>query len=316
MKEHHRGAHAATDKITYPVVEVRDDQNHGDHEDASGFMISDLSGEDSFDVELIEEHPVSSRSSSPIASESSSSTEGDVTSQANERSWMLERKGINFLNPRTQSANMHVETAQSIKNPDKDSTERECNNNRTKKLANEKSIFKNIIDDFTTKGDQKILRAIGRTAMVNAAVLVTAVTGGAAGAVGYAAGGAITAKRLSDGIVRDDEREVTKSLAVYGCATGASVAGQAAAGAIMIGLAGASLPIAGAVAFGVGCCSGITAGALSEWTVDSVMDRMKRSRRRGGNNIPERCESSPSFCSEGDSPVVTNEMTRSQSCQF
>lgn len=134
------------------------------------------------------------------------------------------------------------------------------------------NVLQAIADDFTGKGDQKILRAIGRTATVNAAVLATAATGGAAGAVGFITGGAITAKRLGDGVISDDEKEVAKSLAVYSCATGASVVGQAVTGALMLGVAGASLPLAGAVAFGVGCCSGITAGALSEWTVDSVMD--------------------------------------------
>lgn len=134
------------------------------------------------------------------------------------------------------------------------------------------NVLQAIADDFTGKGDQKILRAIGRTATVNAAVLATAATGGAALAVGFITGGAITAKRLGDGVINDDEKEVAKSLAVYSCATGASVVGQAVTGAIMLGVAGASLPLAGAVAFGVGCCSGITAGALSEWTVDSVMD--------------------------------------------
>ena len=129
-----------------------------------------------------------------------------------------------------------------------------------------------------------MLRAIGRTAAVNAAVLVTAATGGAAGAVGYAAGGAITSKRLVDGLVANDDKEVTKSLAVYGCATGASVAGQAITGALMIGLAGASLPLAGAVAFGVGCCSGITAGALSEWTVDRCMDNNDKDAAPAGTS--------------------------------
>ena len=65
-------------------------------------------------------------------------------------------------------------------------------------------------------------------------------------------------------------------MAVYSCATGASVVGQAVTGAIMLGVAGASLPLAGAVAFGVGCCSGITAGALSEWTVDTVIDGKRK----------------------------------------
>ena len=138
------------------------------------------------------------------------------------------------------------------------------------------NVLQTIADDFTGKGDQKILRAIGRTATVNAAVLATAATGGAAGAVGFITGGAITAKRLGDGVINEDEKEVAKSLAVYSCATGASVVGQAVTGAIMLGVAGASLPLAGAVAFGVGCCSGITAGALSEWTVDTVIDGKRK----------------------------------------
>ena len=146
------------------------------------------------------------------------------------------------------------------------------------KKGNNNNVLQTIVDDFTGKGDRKILRAIGRTATVNAAVLVTAATGGAASAVGFIAGGAITAKRLGDGVINDDEKEVAKSLAVYSCATGASVVGQAVTGALMLGVTGASLPLAGAVAFGVGCCSGITAGALSEWTVDSVVDAAKKNR--------------------------------------
>ena len=155
-----------------------------------------------------------------------------------------------------------------------DESSRQESNDTTKYKGN--NVLQAIADDFTGKGDQKILRAIGRTATVNAAVLATAATGGAAGAVGFITGGAITAKRLGDGVINDDEKEVAKSLAVYSCATGASVVGQAVTGAIMLSVAGASLPLAGAVAFGVGCCSGITAGALSEWTVDTVIDGKKK----------------------------------------
>jgi len=115
---------------------------------------------------------------------------------------------------------------------------------------------------------------------VNAAVLLAAATGGAAGAVGYVAGGAITTKRLAEGIVNEDEKEITNTkslaLAVYGCATGASIAGQAITGALMIGVAGASLPLALPIAFGVGCVSGISAGALSEFTVDSLHDKVRK----------------------------------------
>jgi len=149
-------------------------------------------------------------------------------------------------------------------------------------LKRRNSFVQSIVDDFSSNGDQKILRAVGRTATVNAAVLLTAATGGlGASAIGYATGGAITAKRLSDGVAKKDDKEVTKSLAVFGCATGASIAGQALTGALMIGVVGASLPGAGAVAFGVGCASGISVGALSEWTVDGIMDKMKMQRGKG-----------------------------------
>lgn len=146
-------------------------------------------------------------------------------------------------------------------------------------------MVKTIAKDFTSDGDQKILRALGRTATVNAAVMLTAATGGAAGAVGFLTGGAITAKRLGDGVKEKDDKEVAKSLAVYGSATTASIVGQAVTGAVMIGLLGASLPLAGAVAFGVGCCSGITAGAVSEWTVDSVMDKHNSKDAKGYGQV-------------------------------
>jgi hypothetical protein len=135
-------------------------------------------------------------------------------------------------------------------------------------------VWRELLDDFDTSrgGDRKILRAIGRTATVNAIVAATAPLGPIAAVAGYATGGAITAKRLvGDGIVGDNPKEVAKSLAVFGSATSASLAGQAIAGAVAIGVLGASLPVAGAVAFGAGCVSGITAGALSEWGVDGVM---------------------------------------------
>jgi len=135
------------------------------------------------------------------------------------------------------------------------------------------SVIQAIADDFRPgKGDRKILRAVGRTAAVNAVVLVTAAAGGATALAGFAAGGAITSKRIFDGLVTQDEREVAKALAVYGAATAGSVLGQAAASAVMLGLVGAGLPAAAAVAFVVGCVCGISAGALSEWTVDGLID--------------------------------------------
>merc|ERR1712238_654775 len=53
--------------------------------------------------------------------------------------------------------------------------------------------------------------------------------------------------------------------------TTCSVVGQAITGAVLIGVVGASLPVAGVIAFAVGCVSGVTGGALSEWGVDGVM---------------------------------------------
>lgn len=172
-----------------------------------------------------------------------------------------------------------------------DAIEPTATSNNMKK-RNSSGFIQSIVDDFGSNGDQKILRAVGRTATVNAAVLLTAATGGvgASSVVAYATGGTIAAKRLSDGIAQNDEKEVTKSLAVYGAATGASISGQALTGALMIGVAGASLPVAGAVAFSVGCASGITAGALSEWTVDGVMDKIRG--RRGSSSSKDVSSSS------------------------
>ena len=82
--------------------------------------------------------------------------------------------------------------------------------------ASKKNWWQAVMDDFdTTKGgDFKILRAIGRTATVNAAVAVAAATGGVAtGLVGFVTGGAITAKRLGEGLEQEDAKEVTKSSA-------------------------------------------------------------------------------------------------------
>lgn len=177
---------------------------------------------------------------------------------------------VNFFRPNHVQEQDYDRVPTSIKVDESNSVKPDQANR--KKPERQNSIAQEIIDDFRPgKGDQKILRAIGRTATVNVAILVTAATGGAAGAIGYVAGGAFTSKRLFDGLQAQDEKEVTKSLAVYGAATGASVGAQALTGVLMVGLAGASLPLAAAVAFGVGCASGISAGALSEWTVDKCM---------------------------------------------
>eukprot|EP00536_Pseudo-nitzschia_multiseries_P018697 jgi/Psemu1/293614/fgenesh1_pg.2920_\ len=159
------------------------------------------------------------------------------------------------------------------------------NKNNKNSATNDNGVWDEIVKDFNPKrgGDFKILRAIGRTATVNAVVSATALLGGPiAGIAGYATGGAITAKRLiGDGIVQKDKKEIAKSLAVFGGATSASLAGQAVSGAAMIGLLGATLPVAGAVAFSVGCVSGIMAGALSEWGVDEMMDDNDDGRSHG-----------------------------------
>jgi hypothetical protein len=155
-------------------------------------------------------------------------------------------------------------------NVDKDCASRDLSSENTRTSG----VWKEIIDDFDSSrgGDRKIMRAIGRTATVNAVVAATAALGPIAAFAGYATGGAITAKRLmGDGIANEDPKEVAKSLVVFGSATSASLAGQAITGAVAIGILGVSLPLAGAMAFGVGCVSGITAGALSEWGVDGVM---------------------------------------------
>jgi hypothetical protein len=145
----------------------------------------------------------------------------------------------------------------------------------TNNSSNSKNaIWKAVSDDFNPNngGDRKILRAIARTATVNAVIAGTAVFGPIAAVAGYATGGAITAKRLvGNGIIDDNKKEIVKSLAVFSSATTCSVAGQALTGAVMIGVVGASLPVAGVIAFAVGCVSGITGGALSEWGVDGVM---------------------------------------------
>ena len=142
------------------------------------------------------------------------------------------------------------------------------------------SILNEVLNDFDSSkgGDNKILRAIGRTALVNAVVTATTLTGGATAGVGYLAGGAITAKRFGDGVEKDDHKECVKSLAVFGSATSASMIGQVVTGAVLVGAVGVSLPVAAPIAFCAGCCSGITAGALSEWGVDSVLKEEEKNR--------------------------------------
>uniref|UniRef100_A0A7S4J387 Uncharacterized protein n=1 Tax=Odontella aurita TaxID=265563 RepID=A0A7S4J387_9STRA len=282
-----------------------------------------LSDSDNFDVEVIEEEVIPAEESSMLPHWPRLNEE--VCLQSNE----ADDDGKTTHNEEADNSNNYSSNG--------------SNDEKKPELERRTSLLQNIVEDFNpNKGDQKILRAIGRTATVNAAVLVTAATGGAAGAVGFATGGAITGKRMFDGLAKQDEKEITKSLAVYGCATGASVAGQAITGALMIGVVGASLPLAGAVAFGVGCVSGISAGALSEFTVDSVMDKMKSMRKRGvrrrrksTDGRMERSESdgalllnagrhdayqdtllSRNFDSLAKQEEVEESMRRSQSCRF
>jgi len=280
--------------------------------------MTDLTETSSFDVEVIEEHSIVASTSRESVSELELSKERGVASEEGERC-STQHLSNNLICPKSYTSKFQNHCTLPIESPNNNLMERSNSTDGNNNLANKNSMIRNIIEDFSSRGDKKILRAIGRTATVNAAVLVTAATGGAAGAVGYATGGAIAAKRLSEGIAQNDEKEVTKSLAVYGCATGASIAGQAVTGAVMIGLAGASLPLAGAVAFGVGCCSGITAGALSEWTVDSVMEKVGGMRRKQRSDFMERCGSEGALSSrscESSREVEELNMTRSESCQF
>lgn len=60
----------------------------------------------------------------------------------------------------------------------------ECSDKGVKE-GRRSSLVQTVVDDFKpSTGDQKILRAIGRTATVNAAVMLTTITGGAAAASG------------------------------------------------------------------------------------------------------------------------------------
>jgi len=247
--------------------------------DSESPIDNDLSSPETFefdDVDIIEEHKVDERQEKQSISlrrgnllnrdDTKPTTKKNLFDDINTNFRQWKQQFAKRKNERINNRRESIKQQQDTKNKDEDKPQ---------------TILQNIIDDFTPNvGDQKILRAIGRTATVNAAVLLTAATGGAAGAVGYVAGGAITTKRLAEGIAAEDEKEITKSLAVYGCATGASIAGQAITGAFMIGVAGASLPLALPIAFGVGCVSGISAGALSEFTVDSLHDKVRNIGKR------------------------------------
>ena len=215
---------------------------------------------------------------------------GTDAAAGDDRRGIWSKLGINFIRPRRPEQeeaqrNMDSCTISSC-TADNSCVDSAC----TAKVDNDTSIEEQIENDIseTERGDANILvQHIGRDAAVNAAVLVTSIlsAGDAAALIGaYVAGGTLSSKRLFDGILSRNEREVTKSLAVIGCATGASIGGQAAACALMIGIAGASLPVAGVVAFGVGCCSGGAAGALSEWTVD----RLYVDKRKKDMNIIEK----------------------------
>ncbi|KAL7535286.1 hypothetical protein ACHAWF_005116 [Thalassiosira exigua] len=306
---------AAFDTASEEIAVVSDDESclsqSGEELEVCADVLDNLEGveaSDSFDVEIVEEQSVQSPPSSTVPAKVAScqlnaAASPSLTSLKDCKKGRHTRsscnRDINFIRPRRlmrrdsglfqtlldnfEKPRHKASTVDTAGDAQQDSTQK-GNDNECNHSERRKSFLQDIVDDFSPeRGDQKILRAIGRTATVNTAVLVTAATGGAAGAVGYITGGAITSKRLFDGIAKQDEKEVTKSLAVYGCSTGASIAGQAITGALMIGLAGASLPLAGAVAFGVGCCSGITVGALSEWTVDRCMRKNDNNRGKGSS---------------------------------
>ena len=87
---------------------------------------------------------------------------------------------------------------------------------------------------------------------------------------------------------------------MLGCATGASIGGQALTCAVLLGVAGASLPVACVVvvAFGVGCCSGGAAGAFSEWTVDKLYISKKQEKNTTCSSNSSASSSSSSSSSE------------------
>lgn len=111
---------------------------------------------------------------------------------------------------------------------------------------------------------EKLSRAIGRTALVNAIIL-----GGGPGA-GFAAGGALTAGRIYEGNVNQDKKEQMKAGVVYATATTASCIGQIVGGLVGMVVAGPPGLLIGA--FGTGCASGILAGAASEVIVDATVE--------------------------------------------
>ena len=111
---------------------------------------------DSFDEMVIDEYPVN-RASSPKSVTDVKSLKGDVK--------------------------RFKEDIKRVKE-DLKLLDEECSD-KVVKGGRRSSLVQTVVDDFKpSTGDQKILRAIGRTATVNAAVMLTTITGGAAAASG------------------------------------------------------------------------------------------------------------------------------------
>mmetsp|Transcript_29480 Transcript_29480/g.33088 ORF Transcript_29480/g.33088 Transcript_29480/m.33088 type:complete len:88 (-) Transcript_29480:315-578(-) len=70
--------------------------------------------------------------------------------------------------------------------------------------------------------------------------------------------------------MEENHKEIVKSVAVFGTATTCSVAGQALTGAVLIGVVGASLPVAGVIALAVGCVSGVTGSKTVSTTANAA----------------------------------------------
>jgi hypothetical protein len=67
----------------------------------------------------------------------------------------------------------------------------------------------------------------------------------------------------------------------------------------------------------VGCCSGVTAGALSKWTIDGVLERVRgRTGPAGGfsgdGTVLARSKSNGALSGSEE----TDGLTRNRSCQF
>ena len=66
--------------------------------------------------------------------------------------------------------------------------------------------------------------------------------------------------------------------------------------------------MAAATAFGAGCCSGITAGVVSEWTVQGVMDSRKKKKTEHTSTF-ERSRSEGALSRESNASRVMRKYT-------